>query len=85
LELKVLKRAGQLEAFSADKIKRGVMKAGGTARLAGSIATNAAKWAKETGKEGVISAVDLHSKVLDLLYKSDKEVADNFKGFVKKQ
>jgi hypothetical protein len=84
LELKVMKRAGQVEAFSADKIKRGVMKAGGTAKLAGTVATNAAKWSKEKAKEGVISAVDLYSKVLELLYESDREVADSFKGFVKK-
>jgi transcriptional regulator NrdR family protein len=84
LELKVLKRAGKVEAFSADKIKKGVTGAGGTAKLAGDVAFNTAKWAKETAKEGVVSAVDVHGKVLELLYEKDREIADKFKGFVKR-
>ena len=84
MELKVLKRAGQVEAFSVDKVKKGVMKAGGTAKLAGSVALNTAKWAKDTAKGGVISAVDVHNKVAELLYETDKEIAGKFKSFVKK-
>jgi len=84
LELKVLKKAGKLEAFSADKIKKGVMKAGGTAKLAGDVALSTANWAKETAKEGVVSAVDIHSKVLELLHDKDKEIAGKFRSFVKK-
>ena len=84
MELKVLKRAGQVEAFSVDKVKKGVMKAGGTAKLAGSVALNTAKWAKDTAKGGVISAVDVHNKVAELLYEMDKEIAGKFKSFVKK-
>jgi transcriptional regulator NrdR family protein len=83
LELKVAKRAGKLEAFTADKIKNGIMKAGGTAELAGEVAVNTAKWAKKTAKGGVVSAVDIHNKVIELLYDKDQEIADKFKGFVK--
>lgn len=84
MELKVLKRAGKLEAFSVDKIKKGVMRAGGTAKLAGGVALSTAKWAKETAKGGVVSGVDIHNKVVGLLYEKDKEIAGKFKGFVKK-
>jgi len=84
LELKVAKRAGKVEAFTVDKIKEGVMRAGGTAKLAGEVALNTAKWAKKTAKGGVISAVDIHNKVAELLYGTDKEIAGKFKSFVKK-
>jgi hypothetical protein len=85
LELKVMKKVGQVEAFSESKIKDGVMRAGGTAQLAGSIALSTAEWAKETAKDGVISAVDIHTKVLGLLAEKDKQVAENFKNFVKRR
>jgi hypothetical protein len=85
LELKVSKRMGQIEKFSKAKIENGVMKAGGTAKLAGSVALKTASWAKETAKEGAISAVDIHRKVLELLDEKDKEVAKSFKNFVKKR
>jgi hypothetical protein len=85
LELKVLKKAGQLEAFSVGKIKSGVIKAGGTAKLAGGVALRTAKWAKNTAKGGVVSAVDIHNKVAGLLYEKDKEIAEKFKSFVKKR
>ncbi|NYZ76033.1 hypothetical protein H0N98_02170 [Candidatus Micrarchaeota archaeon] len=84
MELKVAKRAGEVEAFTVDKIKEGVMKAGGTAELAGEVALNTAKWATETAKGGVISVVDIHNKVAELLYGKDKEIAGKFKSFVKK-
>lgn len=84
MELKVSKRARKLEAFSVDKIKKGVIKAGGTAELAGGVALGTAKWAKKTAKGGIVSAVDIHSKVLELLYEKDKEIAGKFRGFVKK-
>jgi transcriptional regulator NrdR family protein len=83
LELKVLKKMGQMEAFSTEKIKNGIIKAGGTAKLARSVALNTAKWAKETAKEGVISTVEIHRKVVELLAEKDKEVAEKFKSFVK--
>ncbi len=76
---------GQIEAFSEDKIKKGVMRAGGTAKLAGNITLSTANWAKETAKGGVISAVDIHTKVLGLLAEKDKQVAENFKNFVKRR
>ena len=83
MELKVLKRGRELEAFSADKIKNGIMKAGGTAELAGSVALNTANWAKKTAKEGVVSTVEIHEKIVSLLAEKNKEVAEKFKSFVK--
>ena|GEM_PF-3159289 len=85
MELKVIKKAGELEAFSVDKIKSGIIKAGGTAKLAGTVALNTAKWAKETAKGGVISTVEIHKKVVNLLAEKNKEIADKFQSFVKRK
>ena len=84
MELKVIKRSARVEEFNAEKIKRGVMKAGATVKLAGSVATNTAKWAKDKAADGGVLASDLHSKVLEFLYESDREVADSFKNFMKR-
>lgn len=77
-------RVGGVEAFKPEKIKRGVMKAGGSAKLAADVAVKTAEWAKKTAKEGMISTVDIHRKVVELLSEKNKEVAEKFRSFVKK-
>ena len=82
-ELKVKKKKETTEPFVMDKIKQGIIKAGGTAELAGKVALDVATWAKETAKEGVITSVEIQKKTVELLAETNKDISTAFQKFVK--
>jgi transcriptional regulator NrdR family protein len=83
-ELKVQKKKGTTEPFMVEKIKSGIVKAGGTVELAGETALKVAGWAKETAKEGIVTTVEIQKKVIELLAETNEDIATAFQQFVKK-
>jgi len=65
--LKVQKRDGSVEDFDREKLKNGILMSGGTQEQAETIASQIETWATTAASNGVIKALDIRSKLLELL------------------
>lgn len=82
-ELKVRKRTGQLEDFDRSKMTVGIQKAGASVEEAGKIASEVEAWAQGAAVDGIISSVELRTKVLELLRATNPTAGTSFEEFRK--
>ena len=83
-ELKVEKRDGRIEKFDRTKVLGSMLMAGASAVNAEEFTKQIEKWAQENAENGVIPTSKIRIKVLQLLEKSEPEVADAFEKYKKK-
>jgi len=65
--LKVQKKDGSMEDFDRAKIKNGILSSGATEQEAEGITAQIENWAPTVASNGVIRALDIKTKLLDLL------------------
>lgn len=82
-ELKVRKRDGRIEPFNRGKMAGGIQKSGASAEEAEKVASEVERWAQTAAIDGVISSVELRTKVLELLRATNPTVATSFEGYQK--
>jgi hypothetical protein len=81
--MKVQKNDGSFQEFDRTKIVGGVVKSGGTAEQAESIASQIEAWAPSVTVGGVIKSADIKVKLLELLGAVNPAAKASFEGFVK--
>lgn len=67
INLKVQKKDGSIEDFDRAKIKNGIISSGATEEQAESITTQIEAWAPSVAMDGVVKALDIKTKLLELL------------------
>lgn len=65
--IKVQKKDGSTEDFMRDKVKNGILASGATEEQAENITAQIESWAPTAATNGTISALDIRTKVLDIL------------------
>jgi transcriptional regulator NrdR family protein len=65
--LKVLKKDGSMEDFDRSKIKNGILSSGATEEQAENITGQIENWAPMAASNGVVKALDIKIKLLELL------------------
>lgn len=80
-ELKVQKKGGKVEPFDRGKVLASVMRAGGTQEQSEQVTAGVESWAKSSGPE--VSALDIRSKVLELLRPLNPQAADAYESYKK--
>ena len=65
--LKVQKKDGSTEDFDRAKLKNGILGSGATEEQAESITVQIENWAPTAASNGVIKALDIKTKLLELL------------------
>jgi len=83
MDLQVQKKDGSLQPFDRNKILQGLVHAGATTLEAEDITKQVEVWVQSTVLNGVVSAVDLRAKVLELLRAVNPMVADTFESYKK--
>lgn len=80
---KVQKKDGSLEDFDRNKIVNGVVKSGASEEEAEAIAAQIEGWLPGVAVEGAVKAMEVRSKVLELLRLANPTAADAFEGYQK--
>ena len=81
--MKVQKKDGSLEDFDKNKIVNGIVKSGGTSEQAANIASQIETWAAGAAVNGVIKALDIRSKLLELLGQVNPVAKASFESYQK--
>lgn len=83
MPIKVQKKDGRLEDFDLNKVTEGITKSGATPEQAANIAQQVQTWAQGAAINGVVKAMDIRTKVLELLRAVNSEAADRFEAYKK--
>lgn len=81
--MKVQKKDGVIEDFDRNKIVNGIVKSGGTSEQAENIAGQIETWANTAAVNGIIRALDIKSKLLELLGAVNPVAKANFENYQK--
>jgi len=81
--LKVQKKDGSTEDFDRSKIKNGILSSGATEEQAESITAQIESWAPTAAMNGVIKALDIKLKLLDVLGGVNPAAKASFENFKK--
>lgn len=82
-DLKVRKKDGRIELFDRGKMATGIQKAGASPEEAEKVASEVETWAQSAALDGVISSVELKTKILELLRTTNPTAATSFEQFRK--
>lgn len=80
---KVQKKDGSLQDFDRSKITGGAMKAGASSEEAEKVAVEIESWLPTNAVNGVLSVLNLRTKVLEVLRGVNPTVAANFEAYKK--
>ena len=83
METKVKKRDGQIEPFDRNKIKNGLVKSGATPEQAEQVTAAIEAWAPSAAADGVIDAIAIKTKLLELLRVANPQAAATFEAYRK--
>ncbi len=81
--LKVQKKDGSTEDFDRAKVKNGILSSGATEEQAESVAMQIENWAPTAASNGVIKALDIKTKLLELLGGLNPEAKATFENYKK--
>lgn len=81
--LKVQKKDGVIEDFDRNKIVNGIVKSSGTPEQAENIAGQIEAWANAAAVDGTIKAIDIKTKLLELLGAVNPVAKANFENYQK--
>jgi transcriptional regulator NrdR family protein len=81
--LKVQKKDGSTEDFDRAKVKNGILASGATEEQAESITIQIESWAPGAAANGVVSALDIKTKLLELLGGINPAAKATFENFKK--
>ena len=83
MPIKVQKKDGRLEDFDRSKMARGILKSGATTEQAENIAAQVETWAQTASVNGVVGALEIRTKVLEVLRSVNPEAAAAFEAYRK--
>lgn len=83
IDLKVQKKNGSIENFDRMKIKGGILRSGGTEEEAEDITKQIEAWAVGAATNGIISALDIKTKLVELLGSLNPEAKSAFENYKK--
>lgn len=81
--LKVQKKDGSLEDFDRSKVKNGILSSGAPEEQAENITMQIENWAPSAATNGVIRALDIKIKLLELLGEINPEAKATFENYKK--
>ena len=81
--LKVQKKDGSAEDFDRSKVKNGILSSGATEEQAESITVQIESWAPTAASNGIIKALDIKTKLLELLGGINPAAKTTFENFKK--
>lgn len=81
--LKVQKNDGTTEDFDKEKLVKSIVAAGVPINQAQGLAGQVESWASGVATEGVISAADLRTKVIELLGAANASAVEAYQNFKK--
>lgn len=81
--LKVQKKDGSTEDFDRAKIKNGITSSGATEEQAESITVQIESWAPTSASNGIIKALDIKTKLLELLGGINPVAKTDFENYKK--
>ncbi|OGM17657.1 hypothetical protein A2V56_04660 [Candidatus Woesebacteria bacterium RBG_19FT_COMBO_42_9] len=81
--LKVQKKDGSTEDFDRSKVKNGILSSGATEEQAESITVQIESWASTAASNGVIKALDIKTKLLELLGGVNPVAKTSFENYKK--
>jgi transcriptional regulator NrdR family protein len=81
--LKVQKKDGSLEDFDRSKVKNGILSSGAAEEQAENITRQIENWLPSAAPNGVVRALDIKTKLLDLLGEVNPEAKATFENYKK--
>ena len=81
--IKVQKKDGSTEDFDRAKVKNGILSSGATEEQAENITMQIEQWAPEAAVNGVIKALDIKIKLLELLGGINPTAKSTFESYKK--
>lgn len=83
LKVTVVKRDGEKQEFSYDKLITSILKTGVPMSEAEVLSTNLQNWIKSNSKNNQISSTEIRDKIIEFLSKDFSVEADNYQVYVK--